>query len=123
MFDERGRLWLAASIRGRDNPDFCKAGSDHPSAKLFPLDKSSRQLAVLDPETMDYTFVDTCFGTHHLQFGYGDDNTLWVSGSGPVAGWLNVKKFDETGDAAASQGWTAWVLDTNGNGQRDDSVE
>jgi hypothetical protein len=27
-----------------------------------------------------------------------------------------------TGDAAASQGWTALVLDTNGNGKRDDYV-
>jgi hypothetical protein len=123
MFDEKGRLWLAASVRGRPNPDFCKAGSDHPSAQLFPLENSSRQLAVLDPQTMDYTFVDTCFGTHHLQFGYDASNTLWVSGSGPVAGWLNVSKFDETGDAAASQGWTAWVLDSNGNGERDEYVE
>ena len=38
--------------------------------------------------------------------------------SGPV-GWLNTKKFLETGDAAASQGWTAIVLDTNANGARD----
>jgi hypothetical protein len=35
-------------------------------------------------------------------------------------GWLNTKMFDETGDAAKSQGWTALVLDTNGNGKRDD---
>ena len=31
--------------------------------------------------------------------------------------------FDETGDAAKSQGWTAFVLDTNGNGKRDAYVE
>jgi hypothetical protein len=123
MFDEKGRLWLAASIRGRPNPDFCKKGSDHPSAKAFPLEMSSRQLSILDPKTMKYTFVDTCFGTHHLQFGYDSNNTLWVSGSGPVAGWLNVKMFDETGDAAKSQGWSPFVLDTNGNGKRDDYTE
>jgi len=123
MFDEKGRLWLAASVRGRPNPDFCKKGSSHPSARVLPLEFSSRQLAVLDPKTMRYTFVDTCFGTHHLQFGYDANNTLWVSGSGPVAGWLNVKMFDETGDAARSQGWSPFVLDTNGNGQRDDYTE
>src|SRR2546425_1211027 len=33
------------------------------------------------------------------------------------------RMFDETGDAAKSQGWTAFVLDTNGNGKRDDYVE
>ena len=31
--------------------------------------------------------------------------------------------FDATGDAQKSQGWTAFVLDTNGNGKRDDYVE
>ena len=123
MFDEKGRLWNAASVRGRPNPDFCKKGSAHPSAKAFPLELSSRQLSILDPKSMQYTFVDTCFGTHHLQFGYDADNTLWVSGSGPVAGWLNVKMFDETGDAARSQGWSPFILDTNGNGRRDDYTE
>jgi hypothetical protein len=119
MVDKKGRVWLTASVRGRDNPAFCKEGSDHPSAKLFPLKESSRQLAVLDPATMKYTFVDTCFQTHHLQFGYDADDTLWTSGGGPVVGWLNMKVFDETGDAAKAQGWTTLVLDTNGNGKRD----
>ena len=85
---EKGRLWLAAAVRGPNNPDFCKKGSDHPSAKLFPIEKNVRQLAVLDPKTMKYTFVDTCFGSHHLQFGYDANDTLWTSGGGPVAGWL-----------------------------------
>jgi hypothetical protein len=69
--------------------------------------------------------IDTCFATHHLQFAFDDDNTLWTSAGGPqnaVVGWLNTKKFLATGDAAASQGWTALVLDTNGNGKRDDYV-
>ena len=55
MFDEKGRLWLAATVRGMDNPAFCKQGSDHPSAKVFPLEKSARQVAMLDPKTMKYT--------------------------------------------------------------------
>ncbi|HEY5218085.1 MAG TPA: carboxypeptidase-like regulatory domain-containing protein, partial [Pseudolabrys sp.] len=70
MFDKEGRLWLAANVRGPDNPDFCKKGSEHPSAKVFPIDKQQRQVAMLDPKTMKYTFIDTCFGTHHPQFGY-----------------------------------------------------
>jgi hypothetical protein len=123
MFDKKGRVWFAATGRGLDNPDFCKKGSDHPSAKAFPLEKSPRQVTILDPKTMKYTFVDTCFGTHHLQFGYDDNDTLWVSGSGPVVGWVNTRMFDETGDAAKSQGWSPFVLDTNGNGKRDDYVE
>ena len=78
---------------------------------------------MLDPKTMKYTFIDTCFGTHHLQFGFDDHDTLWTSGGGPVIGWLDTKLFDETGDAAKAQGWTALVVDTNGNGKRDAYVE
>jgi hypothetical protein len=123
MFDRTGRLWLAAAVRGPDNPDFCKQGSEHPSAKLFPAERAARHLSMYEPRTQKYTFVDTCFGTHHLQFGYDANETIWTSGGGPVVGWLNSKMFDQTGDAAKSQGWTALILDTNGNGKRDDYVE
>ena len=123
MFDKKGRVWIAATVRGMDNPAFCKKGSDHPSAKVFPLERSPRQVAMLDPKTMKSTFIDTCFGTHHPQFGYDANDTLWLSGTGPVAGWVNTKMFDETGDAAKSQGWSPFILDTNGNGKRDDYVE
>jgi hypothetical protein len=39
------------------------------------------------------------------------------------AGWINTKMLDETGDIEKSQGWTAIVLDTNGNGKRDEYTE
>jgi hypothetical protein len=123
MFDKNGRVWFAAAVRGIDNPAFCKKGSDHPSAKVFPLDRSGRQVSMLDPKTMKYSFIDTCFGTHHPQFGYDADDTLWLSGSGPVAGWVNTKVWDETGDAAKAQGWAPFVLDTNGNGKVDEWTE
>jgi hypothetical protein len=121
MFDRTGRVWFAATVRGPGNPAFCRNGSDHPSAKVFPLERASRHLTVLDPKTMKYTFVDTCFGTHHLQFDAHD--VLWTSGGGPVLGWLDTTTFDRTGDAAQAQGWTPFVLDTNGNGRRDPYVE
>jgi hypothetical protein len=123
MFDKSGRVWFAAAVRGIENPGFCKKGSDHPSAKVFPLDRSGRQVSMLDPKTMKYSFIDTCFGTHHPQFGYDADDTLWLSGTGPVAGWVNTKTWDETGDAAKSQGWAPFVLDTNGNGKVDEWTE
>jgi hypothetical protein len=122
MIDQKGRVWLAASVRGMDNPAWCKKGSDNEYAKVMPLDRSQRQAAMLDPKTMKYSFIDTCFATHHPQFGYDADNTLWFSGSGPVAGWVNTRIFDETGDAQKAQGWAPWVLDTNGNGKLDDYV-
>ena len=125
MFDRHGRVWFAARGRGGKNPDFCKKGSDHPSAKAFPVRASQRQLSMLDPKTMKYTFIDTCFQTHHLQFGYDKNDTLWTSSGGGtgVVGWLNLKMYEETGDAARSQGWTPMILDTNGDGKRGEYTE
>ena len=123
MLDTHGRVWYTARIRAADNPAFCKQGSTHPSAKLFPLTRSDRQLAVYEPKSGRYTFIDTCFATHHLQFSEDAHDTLWTSGGREMVGWLDTKKFDETGDAAAAQGWSPFVLDTNGNGKRDDWVE
>lgn len=125
MFDERGRLWFTARIRASDNPAFCKDGSDLPSAKLTPVARSGRQLEVYDPLTKQSSMIDTCFGTHHLQFAEDANNTLWTSsgGGGGVVGWLNTKMWDQAHDAAKSRGWTALIFDTNGNGKRDASVE
>src|SRR5262249_4288736 len=68
MLDERGRVGITSAIRGSETPDFCKAGSSHPSAKLFPLARASRHLAMYDPKTKQLTHIGTCFGTHHLMF-------------------------------------------------------
>ena len=123
MLDERGRLWLTSAVRPAENPAFCKEGSTHPSAKLFPLARAGRHLQVYDPATRKLTHIATCFGTHHLMFAEDANNTLWTSGGGQVVGWLNRKMFDETGDEEKSQGWTALIMDTNGNGKRDAYVE
>ena len=123
MLDGRGRVWITSAVRPPDNPAICKAGSEHPSAKLFPLNRAGRHLAVYDPKTEKLTHIGTCFGTHHLMFAEDANNTLWTSGGGPVVGWLNTKMFDETGDEEKSQGWTALILDANGNGKRDEYTE
>ncbi len=123
MFDETGRVWITSAVRPPDNPDFCKAGSTHPSAKLYPLQRAGRHLAVYDPKSGRLTHISTCFSTHHLMFAEDANRTLWTSGGGAVVGWLNTKMFDQTGDEAASQGWTALIMDTNGNGRRDEYVE
>jgi hypothetical protein len=125
MMDGQGRVWFSARSRPAANPDFCKKGSDHPSAKVAPLENSPRQLSVYDPKTAKWMYVDTCFGTHHLYFAKDADNTLWLSQGGPqsgVVGWVKTKKFLESGDSKASQGWTPIIVDTNGNGKRDEYV-
>ena len=123
MFDEKGRVWITSTVRPASNPDFCKEGSSHPSAKLYPLASSGRQLAMYDPKTGQLAHISTCYGTHHLMFAEDANRTLWTSGGGAVVGWLNTKMYDETHDEVKSQGWTTLVLDTNGNGKRDAYVE
>ncbi len=123
MLDGTGRVWITSAVRPPENPDVCKEGSSHPSAKLFPVARASRHLALYDPKTKKLTHIGTCFSTHHLMFAEDANNTLWTSGGGQVVGWLNTKLFDATGDEEKSQGWTALILDTNGNGKRDAYVE
>src|SRR5947209_1672632 len=65
-FDDKGRVMFAARIRPPANPDFCKKGSEHASAKVFPLETSGRQLEMYDPKTQKYTLINTCFPTHHV---------------------------------------------------------
>jgi hypothetical protein len=123
MFDDKGRVWITSSVRPPENPAACKEGSAHPSARAFPVERAARHLAMYDPKTGKLTHISTCFGTHHLMFAEDANHTLWTSGGGQVVGWLNTKMFEETGDEMKSQGWTALVLDTNGNGKRDAYVE
>jgi hypothetical protein len=126
MFDEKGRIWSTPRIRPHANPAFCQQGSDHPSAKAFPLKEANRELSFYDPTTGKFTLIDTCFPTHHLNFASDANQTVWTSPGvvGPgVIGWLNRKMFEETGDEQKSQGWTPFIVDTNGNGRRDEYVE
>lgn len=120
MLDERGRLWLTARIRPPKNPAYCTDGSI-PSSKLYPRETAGRQAEMYDPATGRWALANLCFGTHHLVFAPDKDDTLYFSaggGNANVLGWLNAREFLATGDAAKAQGWTALVLDTNGDGKR-----
>ncbi len=123
MIDGEGRVWITATVRPSANPDVFRKGSDFESAKLFPMNNAGRHLGMYDPRTQKYTMISTGFSTHHVMFAEDANNTAWTSGGGQVVGWLNTKKYIATGDEVASQGWTALILDTNGNGKRDDYVE
>jgi hypothetical protein len=135
MMDQEGRVYFTAQMRSPLSiPPYCYRNSGHPSAKAFPLEvkrqgfiQNSRQVTVFDPKTQKFTFIDTCFGTHHLAFAEDANNTVYFSNNSQygeaLIGWVNTRMFWQTGDAAKSQGWTALVVDTNGNGRRDAYVE
>ena len=132
--DSKGRIFFAAQMRSpNDQPSYCGPNSPLRSAQLYPLDakpnglaeiQNSRQVTVYDPTTQKFSFIDTCFGTHHVAFAEDAHNTLWFSnnsmGKRAVVGWIDTEKFLETGDGAASQGWTPFIVDTNGNDKRDE---
>jgi len=116
MMDDQNRVWMTSSIRRNKNSTWC-SDSEHPSVQQFPLKNSGRQLSYFDVDTEKFVLIDTCYSTHHLQFAYDDNNTLWSSGDMNVVGWLDTKMFDETQDERASQGWCPTILDTSGDGR------
>jgi hypothetical protein len=120
--DKQGRVWAAGRIRTPETPAWCRAGSDHPSAKLMPINQGQRGLIMYDPKTGKITQIDTCFTWGHVNF---DENDVLWSSFGPqgIEGWFDTRKWDQTHDEKASQGWSAFVLDTNGNGKRDAYTE
>ena len=117
MLDETGRVWLTTRVRHPDNPDWCREGSENKYSKYFPLSRAGRHTGYFDPEAEKFVLIDTCFGTHHLQFAEDENDTLYFSGDRQVIGWLDTKTYDETGDERYSQGWCPTVLDTNGDGK------
>jgi len=120
--DKQGRVWAAARVRKGETPAWCRAGSNHPSAKLLPINQSQRGLEMYDPKTKQLTTVDTCFSWGHVNLDEND--VLWSSfGPAGVEGWFDLKIWDKTHDEQQAQGWSAFVLDHNGNGKRDAYTE
>jgi len=116
--DQQGRVWVAARSRAQaDQPAFCKPGSTNKFARYYPMPgPSNRQVAIYDPRTRQFAFVDTCFSADHNQFLTDADSTI-VYGQPNSVSWINTALFDKTHDSEASQGWCPAVLDTNGDGR------
>ena len=74
-----------------------------------------------------FTLIDTCFTTHHLAFAEDANHTLWTSarrsGEPACSAGSTARCSRRPATSRESQGWTPFVLDTNGNGKRDDYVE
>ena len=110
--DAKGRVFVA--VRGRDNqkqPAFCDA-TGNKYGQFFPFRASARQLAMYDPKTHAWSFIDTCFSADHNQIG--EDNFIYF-GVGSAVAWVDINTWDRTHDPEASQGWCPGIIDTNGN--------
>ena len=117
MFDSKGRVWMTSKIRDSKDPNWCNDPSNK-YAEWFPLQRSGRQASYFDPKTREFTLIDTCFSTHHLQFDNDPDETLYFNElTGPIFGWIDTKVYDQTHDEQKAAGWCGQVLDTNGDGK------
>jgi hypothetical protein len=117
MIDSKGRVWTTSKIRSNKDPAWCSDKSNK-FADWFPLSNSGRQTSYYDPKTRQFTLIDTCFSTHHLQLDNDADETMYYNElSGPIVGWVDTKVYDETHDEQKAAGWCGQVLDTNGDGK------
>src|SRR5262249_52528327 len=98
--DELGRAWVASGVSAWENPDYCHEGALNKYAKQFPIATNDRHVSMYDPRTKTFKLIPTCFRSHHLNFAYDSDRTIYVEG-GQVIGWINTKQYDATGDAVA----------------------
>jgi hypothetical protein len=117
MIDSKGRVWMTSKIRGNQDPPWC-SDPNNKYAQWFPLRSSGRQVSFFDPKTQQFTLIDTCYSTHHLQFDNDADETVYFNElTGPVFGWIDTKVYDETKDEQKAVGWCGQVVDTNGDGK------
>ena len=103
---------------GATNPDWCREGSGASLGPLLPgVSAAGGRSRSTTRRSETFTLIDSCYGTHHLQFAEDASDTLWFSGDPNVVGWLDTKMYDETGNEQTSQGWCPTVIDTNGDGR------
>jgi hypothetical protein len=117
MLDSKGRVWMTSKLRANADPAWCNDPTNK-FAEWYPLRNSGRQASFWDPKTKQFTLIDTCYSTHHLQFDNDADETVYFNElTGPIFGWIDTKVYDETKDEQKAVGWCGQVLDTNGDGK------
>jgi hypothetical protein len=125
MIDNQGRVWLTSRIRNT-SPAWCSDPAASKYAAYTPLKGGGRQASYFDPKTNQFTLIETCASTHHLQFDTNAEETVYFNElTGPIFSWVDTKTHDkvmaETKDPLkaerAAVGWCPQVLDTNGDGK------
>ena len=119
MMEAQGRVWLTTQIRRQwaaDAPEFCHKDP------VITHHRHHRQLGYYAPSRQTFELIDTCDGTHHLQFD--DRGVVWTSGDDYVIGWFDPAKYDPRNPAslAAADGHSEVRLDPDGDGKLDRSL-
>jgi streptogramin lyase len=117
--DASGKIWFTTQIRrewAQDLPAFCK------SDPVILNNGHHRQLGMYDPATGHIELIDTCFGTHHLNFDA--KGILWLSGDTHVLGWFDPSKYNPADPSTLQQAehWAEMKVDSNGDGTADKPI-
>ena len=69
----------------------------------------SRQASYYDPANEEFGLSDTCFGTHHLQFGWGE-NRMLILAAGRRHRTASILEHGTELKTTVSQGGVLWSL-------------
>jgi hypothetical protein len=119
IMDSQGRVWITTQIRrewAQDLPNFCRTDP------VILNNVHHRQLGMYDPKTGKFTLIDTCFGTHHLQFD--SNGVLWMSGDSYVLGWFDPSKYDPSNPATlqVAEHWADMKVASTSSGVADTPI-
>ena len=107
MFDKKGRVWFAATVaRSEETRPSARRAPTIRRPRLFPLERAHRQLTMLDPKTRSTPSSTPASGPTICSSATTPTTPCGPAAAARCVGWINTKMFDETGDAAKSQGWT-----------------
>jgi len=120
MMDEQGRVWNTSQIRREwadDAPEWCK------NDPVIRDNSHHRQLSVFDPKTDEFHLIDSCVGSHHLQFA--DDGVLYYSGDSYALGWFDPSKWDpeDPSTVETASGYSEVKVDSDGDGKADTPIQ
>ena len=118
MLDSKGRVWMTSKIRRNQDAAWCSDATNK-FADVVPADDAAaaRPRSTI-PRRKQFTLIETCYATHHLQFDNDANETLYFNElTGPIFGWIDTKVYDQTKDEQKAVGWCGQVLDTNGDGR------
>ena len=126
--DEKGRVWFTSRVRPPANPEFCKQGLGPSVGEALPA--RARRTAICRCTTRrrgKFTLISTCFPTPSSRLRRGREQHAVDERrrSGERRRRL-AQPQDLRGDrrrGRSRRAGRALILDTNGNGKRDDYVE
>ena len=127
MYDQNGRVWWTSRVGARAQSGLLQEGLGSSSAKVFPMEIiDAAYLDARSEERQDHAdphlLPDAPSGLRRGCQQYAVA-LRWRSGAAARSAGSTPRNSTRPATRRKSQGWTPIVLDTNGNGKRDEWVE